>query len=161
MIAKRRQAELVLEAIGLLRGFESKGGKHYRDRIREVRDRRLETIFWECRLLNARGKFGEEKVRAEMEEAGFVPYSREEFERDMKVAVEELERQKHESHLRCTKSWRERHPDDWRASQKRSQEKRKRKLKEKLESDPEFRQKYYAEQRERNRKYRARLKLTR
>lgn len=85
LIVKRRQAELYLEARGLLEAYNGLGRN---SEITDVRDKRMEAIYWELALLNAKGKDGEAKVLAKIAALPSDPrlYTRGDFEGEMAQA---------------------------------------------------------------------------
>lgn len=112
LVAKKRHAELLMEFLELTETYP--GARKVQQRT-ALRDKRIETLWWELRLLNARGTHGKENVKEEMSKSGFVPYSREEFDRHVKVAIEEMEEQKYETHLRVSREWKARNREQMRA----------------------------------------------
>lgn len=168
LTAKRHQAELLIETLEILKSH------HTLERLEDVtavRDRRLEAIFWEMRLLNARGRNGQERV---LEEIAALPsdpreFTKERYEIELKEVLETRKdhlfkvaywRLRHKSRLSLEQReklarWREEHKDWIREYNKR----RWQETKKRLESDPEFRERYLAEAREKARRYEARKKL--
>lgn len=147
LIVRKKHAQLFLEALDLMKTYQSLGP------VRDttiVRDKRLEAIYWEMRLLNSRGKDGEGKVLAEISKLPSDPrlYTREKFEAEIKATLETKEKRMVETDRRATNKWRREHPDDWRVSQVKAQTKRWEELKAKFEADPEFKRAYYADRKD-------------
>jgi len=168
LVTKKGQAELLIEALEILKSH------HNLERLEDVvgvRDRRLEAIFWEMRLLNARGRNGREGVLNEIAVLPSDPrgFTKEHYETELKKVLEARKdhlfeiayyQLRHKSRLTPEQreklsKWRGEHKDWIRDyNKKRWQE-----MKAKLGSDPEFRERYLAEAREKARRYEARKKL--
>lgn len=212
-LVKKPQAELLLEALELIREYESRGN---REPITRARDKRLEAIYWELKLLNARGMNGVEKVLGEISKLPSDPRecTREKFKTDIRVAFEAMEKRKCEAysrHLKRARKWKAKHRDEmhkywreWHEEKKKNDPEYMKKryetrrayferkyqtpeykeyhrqyrashrdkireynkqnwqrTKVRLESDPEFRERYLAEQREKQKRYQARKRVER
>lgn len=168
LATKKSQAELLIEALENLKSH------HTLERLGDVvgvRDKRLEAIFWEMRLLNVRGRNGREKV---LEEIAALPsdpreFTKERYEIELKKVLEARKdhlfeiayyKLRHKSRLTPEQReqlsrWREEHKDWIREYNKRRWEE----TKKRLESDPEFRERYLAQAREKAKRYQARKKI--
>lgn len=105
LIVKRRQAERVLESVEMFDVCKGLGPNP----VTPVRDRRLETIFWEMRKLNAKRSDGEARVLKEEQASGHIPYSREDWLRDSKQVREEQDRINYETRLHHAREWKRFH----------------------------------------------------
>lgn len=110
LIAKKRHAELYLEARELMNMYHGLGRTMD---ITEVRDKRMEAIYWELRKLNARGKYGPEEVEEEISQLDLDPrlYTREVFDEEMAETLRVREKRIKENKLRRSREWKARNRD--------------------------------------------------
>lgn len=110
LIAKKQHAELFLEARELLRLYRGLGPI---EELTDIRDKRMEAIYWELRILNARGRDGAEKVMEELNRLPEDPrfYHRDNVERDVAQARLAISKRKKESHLKSSREWKARNRD--------------------------------------------------
>ena len=101
LIVKPDRAELYLQACQSMDICKGLGTNP----VTPFRDRRLETIFWELRKLNARNRDGAEKVAIEEKEAGHVPYSQEEWLADAERVRADQDRVAYENKLTRSREW--------------------------------------------------------
>lgn len=114
LMEKKERAELLLEAAELFDVCKGLGPNP----VTPYRDRRLETIFWRMRVLNAKTRDGQAKVRQEEEASGHVPYSKEEFLRDAERVRKKQDEKNYQNKLKASREWkrrnRERMREYWR-----------------------------------------------
>lgn len=104
LMEKKERAELLLEAATFFVQCTGPGSLA----ITPFRDRRLETIFWRMRALNAKTKNGEAEVLEEERKSGHMPYSREQWESDSKRILEDQAKLKYENQLQRSRAWKRR-----------------------------------------------------
>lgn len=107
LISKRRHAELFLEARELMKMYHGLGRT---EDLTLVRDKRMEAIYWELRILNSRGRYGEREVEAEITALPEDPrlYTRERFDEEMNRTLKEREGRIMEGKLRRSREWKAR-----------------------------------------------------
>jgi len=124
LIAKRRHAELYLEARELMEMYRGLG--HTKD-LTDIRDKRMEAIYWELRKLNARGRNGPAEVEDEIAQLASDPrlYTQEMFDEEMSEVLRTREQRIKENKLRRSRDWKRRNKakmaaywKEWSARQK-------------------------------------------
>lgn len=110
LIAKKRHAILYLEAREIMNLYNNMGQDL---EVTDVRDKRLEAIYWELRILNMKGKNGAEHVLEEISRLPSDPrlYTREMMEQDVGVAWGVIGERKHDVRLRISREWKARNRD--------------------------------------------------
>lgn len=149
LLEKKERAELLLEAVKLFDVCKGLG----LNPITPIRDRRLETIFWRLRFMNAKSREGPKKVLIEEEEAEHIPYSSDEFEKDVKLALEAKEGRRIRKQRVRVRRWRAEHPDVYRESQMKANVKGWSKRKERVKTDPAYREHFLNIHRKTQRNY--------
>lgn len=111
LMEKKKRAELLLEAAQLFDVCIGLG----LNPITPYRDRRLETIFWRMRFLNAKTRDGPAKVKQEEEGSGHVPYSKGEFLRDAERVRKEQDKKNYQNKLKASREWKARNREQMKA----------------------------------------------
>lgn len=104
LMEKKERAELLLEATQLFGVCKGLGPNP----VTPYRDRRLETIFWRMRTLNAKNREGQTNVKQEEEVSGHIPYPRENFSRDAERVRKGQDENNYQNKLKASREWKAR-----------------------------------------------------
>lgn len=107
LIAKKAHCKLLLEALEIMKMYQSLGPV---EDITIVRDKRLEAIYWELRLLNNRGINGEKQVLELISQLPSDPrlYTRERFEVEIKQVKQAHDERALETRRRAARNYKAR-----------------------------------------------------
>lgn len=149
LVGKTRQSELLLEFYDLIINYKGDRKSGVAERT-ALRDKRIETIYWELRLLNNKGIDGEQKVRDEMKMENFQPFSREQFNAQVVEIQKRIDEVAYGRSLARAKGWKSRHRDEMHAYWKEWYPKNKDKVKANYELKREEKMAYQREHYQKN-----------